>query len=64
METSEKSHVTSGKRYSLGLPISYINCSATVPNDIRPPVLGGLDIIKLPSEEHSTMGKPMLCLKG
>lgn len=30
---------------------------------MSPPVSGGLERIKSPSEEHSTIGKPMLCLE-
>lgn len=35
-----------------------------MPKEISPPVSGGLERIKSPSEEHSTMGKPMLCLEN
>lgn len=34
-----------------------------MPKEIRPPVSGALERIRSPSEEHSTMGKPMLCLE-
>ena len=58
--TSLKSQTTSGKMYDPGSPISYKNCSATVPNDIRPPVFLGLETVKSPFETTSIIGKPML----
>ena len=60
IETSLKSQVTSGKMYAPGSPISYKNCSATVPKETNPPVLSGLNTVKLPVESTSMIGKPIL----
>ena len=44
--------------YDPGSPISYKNCSATVPNETRPPVFSGLKTVKSPFETTSIIGKP------
>ena len=40
-----------------------LTCSATVPRETNPPVLGGLLRTNRPSLAHSTTGKPMLSLQ-
>ena len=55
-----KSQTTSGKMYDPGSPISYKNCSATVPNETRPPVFSGLKTVKSPFATTSIIGKPIL----
>lgn len=43
---------------------SRLTCSATVGTETNPPVLGGFVTWKLPSDEHSTIGKPIFSLNA
>ena len=59
MVTLVKLQTTSGRKYSEGFPISYKNCSATVPKVTIPPVFSGLVTMKSPLGLTSTIGNPI-----